>query len=136
MNQQQFQKLLSWKKKIRKLLYYFLLKYLLTWINSEATLDGGDVLFVPDRDFYETYPCSTIWCGDLFVGISARTNERGAEVLRKAFAPLNINVHNVSLSASNSDKFDTLHLKSLTTALAPSTLVIGTNEYDYFIQFN
>ena len=93
-------------------------------------LDGGDVLFVPLRSYYENpgNQDSTLWKGDLFVGLSARTNEQGAQVLRNAFKSQGVDVHCVPLGLPNTLEHDTLHLKSVTTALAPSTLVVGMNE--------
>eukprot|EP00741_Cyanophora_paradoxa_P000109 tig00000057_g105.t1 len=70
-------------------------------IDPEATCDGGDVLCTPR---------------EIFVGLSSRTNARGAAVLRSVFAPTP--VVEVPVPAG-------LHLKSFVTAAAPDVLVFA-----------
>lgn len=100
-------------------------------------LDGGDVLFVPLSSYYKDNKDSNKWVGDLYVGISSRTNEEGAEVLRQSFKHLNIDVHSIQLfskNKSNDNHQNVLHLKSMTTALSPSKLLIGNDSVSLYIK--
>jgi dimethylargininase len=70
-------------------------------ILSPATLDGGDVLKVGTS---------------VYVGRSARTNERGIEALAAIVEPLGLRVRPVPVTR-------TLHLKSQVTALPDGTVI-------------
>ncbi|KAG0799738.1 hypothetical protein G6F22_002928 [Rhizopus arrhizus] len=73
-------------------------------IDPQATLDGGDVLYTGEH---------------LFVGLSHRTNQRGADVLKKVFSekcPV-YTIH--SLLAHN-----LLHFKCIVTMLNDKTLLV------------
>ncbi|XP_070303775.1 N(G),N(G)-dimethylarginine dimethylaminohydrolase 1 isoform X2 [Salvelinus sp. IW2-2015] len=72
--------------------------------DETATLDGGDVLFT-GREF--------------FVGLSKRTNQRGAEILAEAFKELAVSTVPVT---------DGLHLKSFCSMGGPGLIVIGSSE--------
>ncbi|XP_051788736.1 N(G),N(G)-dimethylarginine dimethylaminohydrolase 1 isoform X2 [Erpetoichthys calabaricus] len=73
-------------------------------IDESATLDGGDVLFT-GREF--------------FVGLSKRTNQRGAEILADAFK---------DYAVSTVPIYDALHLKSFCSMAGPGLLVIGSSD--------
>ncbi|MEA3359734.1 MAG: arginine deiminase family protein [Thermodesulfobacteriota bacterium] len=77
-------------------------------IKHPATLDGGDVLKV-GRDIY--------------VGITPRTNNLGAESLASALKPLGYNVRPVSVK-------DCLHFKSACTAIDNQTLLVNPEWID------
>ncbi|CAN9500681.1 unnamed protein product [Ophioblennius macclurei] len=72
--------------------------------DETATLDGGDVLFT-GREF--------------FVGLSNRTNQRGAEILADAFK---------DYAVSTVPVVDQLHLKSFCSMGGPGLIVIGSSE--------
>ncbi|KAM4640734.1 N(G),N(G)-dimethylarginine dimethylaminohydrolase 1 isoform 2-T2 [Discoglossus pictus] len=72
--------------------------------DENATLDGGDVLFT-GREF--------------FVGLSKRTNQRGAEILADTFKDYAVSTVPVS---------DYLHLKSFCSMAGPNLIVIGSSE--------
>ncbi|XP_053710241.1 N(G),N(G)-dimethylarginine dimethylaminohydrolase 1 isoform X1 [Synchiropus splendidus] len=72
--------------------------------DENATLDGGDVLFT-GREF--------------FVGLSKRTNQRGAEILADAFKDYAVSTVPVS---------DWLHLKSFCSMGGPGLIIIGSSE--------
>ncbi|KAM4629711.1 N(G),N(G)-dimethylarginine dimethylaminohydrolase 1 isoform 2-T3 [Polymixia lowei] len=72
--------------------------------DENATLDGGDVLFT-GREF--------------FVGLSKRTNQRGAEILADAFK---------DYAVSTVPVLEGLHLKSFCSMGAPGLIVIGSSE--------
>ncbi|KAM7388150.1 hypothetical protein PAMP_024348 [Pampus punctatissimus] len=72
--------------------------------DENATLDGGDVLFT-GREF--------------FVGLSKRTNQRGAEILAEVFKDYAVSTVPVS---------ESLHLKSFCSMGAPGLIVIGSSE--------
>uniref|UniRef100_A0AAY5L7T1 Dimethylargininase n=1 Tax=Esox lucius TaxID=8010 RepID=A0AAY5L7T1_ESOLU len=72
--------------------------------DQNATLDGGDVLFT-GREF--------------FVGLSKRTNQRGAEILADAFKDYAVSTVPVT---------DGLHLKSFCSMGGPGLIVIGSSE--------
>ncbi|XP_044157980.1 N(G),N(G)-dimethylarginine dimethylaminohydrolase 1 isoform X2 [Bufo gargarizans] len=72
--------------------------------DETATLDGGDVLFT-GREF--------------FVGLSKRTNQRGAEILADTFKDYAVSTVPVS---------DNLHLKSFCSMAGPNLIVIGSSE--------
>ncbi|KAG5850051.1 N(G),N(G)-dimethylarginine dimethylaminohydrolase 1 isoform X1 [Anguilla anguilla] len=69
-----------------------------------ATLDGGDVLFT-GREF--------------FVGLSKRTNQRGAEILADAFKDYAVSTVPVQ---------EGLHLKSFCSMAGPGLIAIGSSE--------
>lgn len=71
--------------------------------SSEATIDGGDVLFT-GREF--------------FVGLSTRTNAEGVSALQDAFPEYP--VHGISVDAG-------LHLKTLSSVAAEDVIIIGTS---------
>ncbi|XP_072505021.1 N(G),N(G)-dimethylarginine dimethylaminohydrolase 1 [Notamacropus eugenii] len=73
-------------------------------IDENATLDGGDVLFT-GREF--------------FVGLSKRTNQRGAEILADTFKDYAVSTVPVA---------DTLHLKSFCSMAGPNLIAIGSSE--------
>ncbi|XP_034035412.1 N(G),N(G)-dimethylarginine dimethylaminohydrolase 1 isoform X2 [Thalassophryne amazonica] len=72
--------------------------------DENATLDGGDVLFT-GREF--------------FVGLSKRTNQRGAEILADAFKDYAVSTVPVT---------EGLHLKSFCSMGGPGLIVIGSSE--------
>ncbi|KAJ8376395.1 hypothetical protein SKAU_G00069750 [Synaphobranchus kaupii] len=72
--------------------------------DETATLDGGDVLFT-GREF--------------FVGLSKRTNQRGAEILADAFKDYAVSTVPVQ---------EGLHLKSFCSMAGPGLIVIGSSE--------
>ncbi|XP_003223085.1 N(G),N(G)-dimethylarginine dimethylaminohydrolase 1 isoform X1 [Anolis carolinensis] len=72
--------------------------------DEQATLDGGDVLFT-GREF--------------FVGLSNRTNRRGAEILADTFKDYAVSTVPVS---------DSLHLKSFCSMAGPNLIAIGSSE--------
>ncbi|XP_028588727.2 N(G),N(G)-dimethylarginine dimethylaminohydrolase 1 isoform X2 [Podarcis muralis] len=72
--------------------------------DEHATLDGGDVLFT-GREF--------------FVGLSKRTNRRGAEILADTFKDYAVSTVPVS---------DSLHLKSFCSMAGPNLIAIGSSE--------
>ncbi|KAM7013162.1 N(G),N(G)-dimethylarginine dimethylaminohydrolase 1 isoform 2-T2 [Tautogolabrus adspersus] len=73
--------------------------------DETATLDGGDVLFT-GREF--------------FVGLSKRTNQRGAEILADAFK---------DYAVSTVPVLEGLHLKSFCSMGGPGLIVIGSSEH-------
>ncbi|XP_076134216.1 N(G),N(G)-dimethylarginine dimethylaminohydrolase 1 isoform X1 [Alosa pseudoharengus] len=73
--------------------------------DESATLDGGDVLFT-GREF--------------FVGLSKRTNQRGAEILADAFKDYAVSTVPVT---------DGLHLKSFCSMAGPGLIAIGSSEH-------
>ncbi|XP_037625630.1 N(G),N(G)-dimethylarginine dimethylaminohydrolase 1 [Sebastes umbrosus] len=73
--------------------------------DENATLDGGDVLFT-GREF--------------FVGLSKRTNQRGAEILADAFK---------DYAVSTVPVMEGLHLKSFCSMGGPGLIVIGSSEH-------
>ncbi|XP_010858625.1 PREDICTED: N(G),N(G)-dimethylarginine dimethylaminohydrolase 1 isoform X2 [Bison bison bison] len=72
--------------------------------DENATLDGGDVLFT-GREF--------------FVGLSKRTNQRGAEILADTFK---------DYAVSTVPVVDALHLKSFCSMAGPNLIAIGSSE--------
>ncbi|XP_038601498.1 N(G),N(G)-dimethylarginine dimethylaminohydrolase 1 [Tachyglossus aculeatus] len=72
--------------------------------DENATLDGGDVLFT-GREF--------------FVGLSERTNQRGAEILADTFK---------DYAVSTVPVVDSLHLKSFCSMAGPNLIAIGSSE--------
>ncbi|KAL1772637.1 N(G),N(G)-dimethylarginine dimethylaminohydrolase 1 [Sigmodon hispidus] len=72
--------------------------------DENATLDGGDVLFT-GREF--------------FVGLSKRTNQRGAEILADTFKDYAVSTVPVA---------DSLHLKSFCSMAGPNLIAIGSSE--------
>ncbi|XP_054645330.1 N(G),N(G)-dimethylarginine dimethylaminohydrolase 1 isoform X1 [Dunckerocampus dactyliophorus] len=72
--------------------------------DESATLEGGDVLFT-GREF--------------FVGLSKRTNQRGAEILADAFKDYAVSTVPVS---------EGLHLKSFCSMGGPGLIIIGSSE--------
>ncbi|XP_073679130.1 N(G),N(G)-dimethylarginine dimethylaminohydrolase 1 [Garra rufa] len=72
--------------------------------DESATLDGGDVLFT-GREF--------------FVGLSTRTNQRGAEILADTFKDYAVSTVPVQ---------DRLHLKTFCSMAAPGLIAIGSSE--------
>jgi len=82
-------------------------------------LDGGDVLFTGT---------------DIFVGLSKRTNQAGADFLAKVFHQERgfcpVHVINMLGSASSS----TLHLKCVVTALTGSQLVVSDDDPGRYVQ--
>lgn len=72
--------------------------------DENATLDGGDVLFT-GREF--------------FVGLSKRTNQRGAEILADTFK---------DYAVSTVPVVDGLHLKSFCSMAGPNLIAIGSSE--------
>jgi dimethylargininase len=85
-------------------------------VADDARIEGGDVLRV-DRD--------------IFVGRSARTNQRGIDELRRILEPLGYRVTGVDVA-------DGLHLKTACTALDSSTLLANQGWLDMapFQRFN
>lgn len=75
----------------------------IAFVNPPGTLDGGDVLRVGRR---------------LFVGLSSRTNEAGAEMLERIAEPYGYTVSRIAV-----DKC--LHLKSAVTALDDRTVLVN-----------
>ncbi len=77
-------------------------------IEPPGTLEGGDVLRVGDR---------------VFVGRSSRTNDDGIQQFAAIAAELGIETVPVQV-------WDTLHLKSVVTAVGESTLVAAPDHFD------
>lgn len=73
--------------------------------DENATLDGGDVLFTGQ---------------EFFVGLSKRTNQRGAEILADAFKDYAVSTVPVE---------GALHLKSFCSMGGPGLIVIGSSEH-------
>ncbi|XP_059839695.1 N(G),N(G)-dimethylarginine dimethylaminohydrolase 1 isoform X3 [Hypanus sabinus] len=73
-------------------------------VDETATLDGGDILFT-GKEF--------------FVGLSNRTNQRGAEILADVFK--DYAVSKVSVKGA-------LHLKSFCTMAGPGLIAIGSSD--------
>ncbi|XP_015210845.1 N(G),N(G)-dimethylarginine dimethylaminohydrolase 1 isoform X2 [Lepisosteus oculatus] len=73
-------------------------------VEETATLDGGDVLFT-GREF--------------FVGLSRRTNQRGAEILADTFKDYAVSMVPV---------LHNLHLKSFCSMAGPGLIAIGSSE--------
>jgi len=73
------------------------------FVSPPGTIDGGDVLVVGR---------------DIFVGLSARTNDEGLRQARAAFEPLGYTVIGVPVSGC-------LHLKSAVGQVSPDTLLIN-----------
>ncbi|XP_057175322.1 N(G),N(G)-dimethylarginine dimethylaminohydrolase 1 [Triplophysa rosa] len=73
--------------------------------DETATLDGGDVLFT-GREF--------------FVGLSKRTNQRGAEILADTFKDYAVSMVPVQQG---------LHLKSFCSMAGPDLIAIGSSEH-------
>jgi len=71
-------------------------------IEAEGTLDGGDVLRIGK---------------DVYVGVSARSNEAGIAQLRALLAPHGYRVHALATR-------DCLHLKSAVTRVAEDTVLV------------
>ncbi|TTI46060.1 N(G),N(G)-dimethylarginine dimethylaminohydrolase 1 [Bagarius yarrelli] len=72
--------------------------------DEAATLDGGDVLFTGQ---------------EFFVGLSKRTNQRGAEILADTFKDYAVSTVPVK---------DNLHLKSFCSMAGPGLIAIGSSE--------
>uniref|UniRef100_A0A1A8EAF0 Dimethylarginine dimethylaminohydrolase 1 n=1 Tax=Nothobranchius kadleci TaxID=1051664 RepID=A0A1A8EAF0_NOTKA len=72
--------------------------------DENATLDGGDVLFTGQ---------------EFFVGLSKRTNQRGAEILADAFK---------DYAVSTVPVMEGLHLKSFCSMGGPGLIIIGSSE--------
>ncbi|KAI5096237.1 N(G),N(G)-dimethylarginine dimethylaminohydrolase 1 [Silurus meridionalis] len=72
--------------------------------DESATLDGGDVLFTGQ---------------EFFVGLSERTNQRGAEILADTFKDYAVSTVPVKGS---------LHLKSFCSMAGPGLIAIGSSE--------
>ena len=77
-------------------------------IELPATIEGGDVMRVGRR---------------LYVGLSPRTNEAGAEALRRLVAPHGYEVFAVTLN-------DCLHLKTACAALDEETILVNPEWVD------
>lgn len=73
--------------------------------DDDATLDGGDVLFTGQ---------------EFFVGLSKRTNQRGAEILADAFKDYAVSTVPVT---------EGLHLKSFCSMGGPGLIIIGSSEH-------
>lgn len=73
--------------------------------DENATLDGGDVLFTGQ---------------EFFVGLSKRTNQRGAEILADAFKDYAVSTVPVT---------ESLHLKSFCSMGGPGLIIIGASEH-------
>ena len=80
----------------------------LATIEAPATVDGGDVLVVG---------------GDVFVGLSTRTNEEAVRQMQRMLAPFGYRVHATHVRGC-------LHLKSAATALDSSTLLVNRRRID------
>ncbi|KAK7889898.1 hypothetical protein WMY93_025458 [Mugilogobius chulae] len=73
--------------------------------DENATLDGGDVLFTGQ---------------EFFVGLSKRTNQKGAEILADAFKDYAVSTVAVT---------EGLHLKSFCSMGGPGLILIGSSEH-------
>lgn len=73
--------------------------------DENAILDGGDVLFTGQ---------------EFFVGLSKRTNQRGAEILADAFKDYAVSTVPVT---------ESLHLKSFCSMGGPGLIMIGSSEH-------
>ncbi|CAL8256793.1 unnamed protein product [Merluccius merluccius] len=72
--------------------------------DEDATLDGGDVLFTGL---------------EFFVGLSKRTNQKGAEILAEAFK---------DYAVSTVPVLEGLHLKSFCSMGGPGLIIVGSSE--------
>jgi dimethylargininase len=75
----------------------------LVHLEPPATMDGGDVIFI---------------VGELFVGLTDRTNNQAVRSVREFLAPSGVDVTAVPVT-------DVLHLKSACTPVAPGLLLIS-----------
>ncbi|MCU1394206.1 MAG: amidinotransferase [Ilumatobacteraceae bacterium] len=82
------------------------LGYTIHRIQAPGTLDGGDVLKIPNPDGRDT----------IYVGRGGRTNDEGIRQLRDILTPLGADVVAVPLTK-------VLHLKSAVTALPDGTVI-------------
>jgi len=78
-------------------------------MTAPASADGGDVLRIGET---------------LFVGLSARTNEAGADRLKAVFGPLGFDVRRVELPV------DVLHLKCVCSMAGPEHLLLAQGSLD------
>ena len=78
--------------------------------SSDAFVDGGDVCFT-GKEF--------------FIGLSTRTNAKGAEELQAAFPDIPVTQCEVK---------EGLHLKSSMTMLDQNTIIVGTTDSSKFIK--
>lgn len=85
--------------------------------NTSATCDGGDVLYPVHWD-----GSTKLGGRQIFVGISSRTNQEGFEYLCRVFHELEV------IPVQMTNICDALHLKSLTTHLDHSTLIMPTGK--------
>jgi len=79
-------------------------------VKGGATCDGGDVLYVSGK-------------GDLFVGLSSRTNEAGVRFLHDSFSHRGVRVISVPL-LELMEESSFLHLKSIVTHVDDRTLLL------------
>ncbi|XP_031755718.1 N(G),N(G)-dimethylarginine dimethylaminohydrolase 1 isoform X2 [Xenopus tropicalis] len=93
----------GWAEAVKKALQDLQLN-VVEMTDENATLDGGDVLFT-GREF--------------FVGLSKRTNQRGAEILADTFK---------DYAVSTVPVCETLHLKSFCSMAGPNLIAIGSSE--------
>jgi dimethylargininase len=77
-------------------------------VEAPATLEAGDVLRIG---------------GDLFIGITRRTNPEGIEFVRKQVSPHGYKVHGIAVPGA-------LHLKSVCTAVNERTILADPSRID------
>jgi len=77
-------------------------------VEAPATLEAGDVLRIG---------------GDLFIGITSRTNPEGIEFVRKQVSPHGYKVHGIAVPGA-------LHLKSVCTAVNERTILADPSRID------
>ena len=77
-------------------------------VEAPATLEAGDVLRIG---------------GDLFIGITSRTNPEGIEFVRKQVSPHGYKVHGIAVPGA-------LHLKSVCTAVNERTILADASRID------
>lgn len=94
-------------------------KFLVLQMPEPCLLDGGDVLYSGK---------------DMFVGLSKRTNQQGAEFLRRVFFEESdmCPVHIINLQ--NSASASTLHLKCVVSALTDNVLIVSDDAPGQFVQ--
>lgn len=94
-------------------------KFLVLQMPEPCLLDGGDVLYNGK---------------DMFVGLSKRTNQQGAEFLRRVFFEESdmCPVHIINLQ--NSASASTLHLKCVVSALTDNVLIVSDDAPGQFVQ--
>jgi len=82
--------------------------------NGQGTIDGGDVLFTGG--------------GEVFIGLTKRTNQQGIDAFAKAFSHLvvhSVDMSSIKASSSAANPTPPLHLKSVCTLAGQQHLLVG-----------